>query len=156
MQKSTLLLIALGCTVLLLGSYQLTRLRQGHPNDSHISRLILWAKMYLPVQKEDINHIEHATSMREFFVDLKKVPTCRSAKLLAHLYFSIYVERDSTLLHEFIELMKEFYPSRYQWTNAFQWKQADYLLRSSMEKMNADDETTTSKSDSKKSSLKSK
>jgi hypothetical protein len=94
----------------------------------YVPRLVDWAKKYHAVQSEDINHIHDATSMKSFFISLKKVPTCRSAKLLAHLYFSIYVERDGKALREFVSLMKEHYPDSYQWDNAFHWKHAERLL----------------------------
>jgi hypothetical protein len=94
----------------------------------YVKRLIDWAKQYHAVQPEDITHIQDADTLKSFFISLKNVPTCRSAKLLAHLYFSIYVERDGKALREFVSLMKEHYPDSYQWDNAFHWKHAEQLL----------------------------
>jgi hypothetical protein len=94
----------------------------------YVPRLIDWAKKYHEVQPEDITHIQESGTIKSFFISLKKVPTCRSAKLLAYLYFSIYVERDSKTLREFVSLMKEHYPDTYQWDNAFHWKHAQQLL----------------------------
>jgi len=107
--------------------YKRTSIDPSSPPD-YVPRLIDWAKKYHAVQPEDITHIQDSTSIKSFFISLKKVPTCRSAKLLAHLYFSIYVERDSKALREFVSLMKEHYPDSYQWDNAFHWKHAEQLL----------------------------
>ncbi len=98
-------------------------------------RLIRWAKQYKSVQNEDISHIEEATTMKQLFLSLKKVPTCRSAKLIAYLYFSIYVERDSNALRMFIDLMKEYYPDPYQWDNALKWKHANHLVWSTYDNL---------------------
>jgi hypothetical protein len=107
----------------------------------YVKRLIDWAKKYHAVQSEDITHIEEATSIKSLFISLKKVPTCRSAKLLAHLYFSIYVERDNKALRDFVSLMKEHYPDRYQWDNAFHWKHAEQLLWDTYDTLSSNDST---------------
>jgi hypothetical protein len=107
--------------------YQSSSIDSSSPPE-YVKRLIEWAKKYQSVQSEDITHIQDADTIKSFFASLKKVPTCRSAKLLAHLYFSIYVERDATSLREFVSLMKEHYPDSYQWDNAFYWKHAEQLL----------------------------
>ncbi len=106
--------------------YKTSSIELSSPN--YVLRLIDWAKKYHAVKPEDISHIQDATSIKSFFIFLKKVPTCRSAKLLAHLYFSIYVERDNKALREFVGLMKKYYPDSYQWDNAFYWKHAEQLL----------------------------
>lgn len=107
--------------------YKVNHQDSSSPPD-YIKRLIDWAKKYHSVQPEDITHIQNADSMKGMFISLKNVPTCRSAKLLAYLYFSIYVERDGKALREFVKMMKEHYPDSYQWDNAFYWKQAEQLL----------------------------
>ena len=106
-------------------------------------RLVEWAKKYHAVQPEDITYIQDSNTIKSFFISLKKVPTCRSAKLLAHLYFSIYVERDSKALREFVTLMKEHYPDRYQWDNAFNWKHAEQLLWDTYDTLSSDDSNKT-------------
>ena len=107
--------------------YKRTSIDPSSPPE-YVKRLIDWTKKYQSVEPEDITHIQDADTIKSFFISLKKVPTCRSAKLLAHLYFSIYVERDSKALREFVSLMKEHYPDSYQWDNAFHWKHAEQLL----------------------------
>ena len=101
-------------------------------------RLIRWAKQYQSVQPEDLEHIQDATTMKQLFSALQKVPTCRSAKLIAYLYFSIYVERDASALRSFVDLMKEYYPDPYQWENAMKWKHANHLVWSTYDTLSND------------------
>lgn len=129
-----------------------SRSDQGDPFSppEYVKRLLDWAKRYQAVHPEDITHIQDADTLKSFFICLKKVPTCRSAKLLAHLYFSIYVERDGKALREFVSLMKEHYPDSYQWDNAFHWKHAEQLLWNTYDTLPSND---TKKEDHSSKSL---
>jgi hypothetical protein len=121
----------IGIVLIIYGSYWYTcqtNSKEELSSPNYVKRLLNWAKTYHSVQLEDITHIQDSRSIKHLFISLKKVPTCRSAKLLAHLYFSIYVERDTKALQTFVSLMKEYYPDSYQWDNAFYWKYAENLL----------------------------
>lgn len=132
MNRTHLVLVSLVGIVLVASAVHWYKYKSNSTDPSsppdYVKRLIDWVKRYHPVQPEDISHIQDADTLKSFFISLKKVPNCRSAKLLAHLYFSIYVERDGKALREFVSLMKEHYPDSYQWDNAFHWKHAEQLL----------------------------
>jgi hypothetical protein len=147
MNRSHLVLVTLVGIVLVASlvhwyKYKRNSIDPSSPPD-YVPRLIDWAKKYHAVQPEDITHIQEADTIKSFFISLKKVPTCRSAKLLAHLYFSIYVERDSKALREFVSLMKEYYPDSYQWDNAFHWKHAEQLLWDTYDTLPSNDSNKT-------------
>jgi hypothetical protein len=132
MNRTSLILVSLVGIVLLASVVHWYKSNSKSVDSSfppeYAKRLVEWARRYQSVQPEDIIHIQNAETLQRLFISLKKIPTCRSAKLLAHLYFSIYVERDSKALREFVSLMKEHYTDSYQWDNAFYWKHAEQLL----------------------------
>ncbi len=116
-------------------------------NPDYTRRLIRWATLYKSVQPDDIKSIQDATTMKELFSSLKNVPICRSAKLIAYLYFSIYVERDTSALNTFVDLMKEYYPDPYQWDNALKWKNANHLVWSAYDKLSKKDKQQKDKNE---------
>ena len=105
-------------------------------NEDFVEMFLDWCFKWNNRKPEDLDRLKGVRNMRDLFEAWKKTPLCRSAKMIAKVYFDIYVYRDPKAMRNFLKLMEEYYgDDDFQWGNAIDWKAGTYMYDKTFNKL---------------------